>query len=60
MRTIQSCNPQSSEFLNSDIIQPLAEHYNLDAHLLFTECKLGQNTFKDKALKVCEKCVGMI
>ena len=51
MRAIQSCNPQSSEFLNSDIIQPLAEHYNLDAHLLFTECKLAQNTFKDKALE---------
>ena len=50
MRAIQSSNPQSSEFLNSDIIQPLADHYNLDANLLCTECKLGQHTFKDKAL----------
>ena len=50
MRAIQSCNPQSSEFLNYETIDPLADHYSLDVNLLQTECRLGQHIFKDKEL----------
>ena len=50
MRAIQSCNPQSSEFLNYETIHPLADHYSLDVNLLQTECRLGQHIFKDKEL----------
>ena len=51
MRAIQSCNPQSSEFLNYETIYPLTDHYSLNVNLLQTECRLGQHTFKDKELE---------
>ena len=48
MRAIQSCNPESSCFLETNTLIPLAEAYGLDKESLTMECILAKRTLVGK------------
>ena len=57
MKAIQSCSPQSVDFLNYDSLLPLARQYQMDVGLLKNECQLAKCTFKDKEIKTISECL---
>ena len=48
MRAIQSCNPESSSFLDPEKLLPFIDTYNLDKELLPDECALAKHTLVGK------------
>lgn len=54
MKAIQSCNPQSVDFLNYERLLPLASQY---VDLLKHECRLAKQTFKDKEIETISECL---
>ena len=51
MKAIQSCNPQSVDFLNYERLLPLAIQYGVDVNLLKNECQLAKHTFRDREIE---------
>ena len=50
MKALQSCNPNSSHFLEVSDITEMASFYSLNTDLS-NECTLAKSTLKDKALE---------
>ena len=51
MRTIQCCNPSSSQFLEIDCLHPLSESYScLNKDHVTTECILTKRTLQNKEM----------
>ena len=44
MKAIQACSPQSDNFLDVEMLEPLADNYNLDISLLIMEAALAKRT----------------
>ena len=44
MKAIQACSPQSDNFLDVEVLEPLADNYNLDISLLIMEAALAKRT----------------
>ena len=50
MDAIQACHPQSENFLNLSILQPLIDTYDLQVDALTVETTLAKQTLKGKDL----------
>ena len=51
MVAIQACSPNSSHFLESDQLLPLAEFYNVDTTSLPMECSLAKRTLTGDSIE---------
>ncbi len=47
MKSLQACQPSSSNFLKPILLNPLASLYKLSTDLLATECVLAKRTFQE-------------
>ena len=50
MRVIHACDPQSSQFLKPEQIQPLVDYYSLDSESVRMESRLSKQTLNKKKL----------
>lgn len=60
MQAIQSCSPQSPEFLNPEKLIPLTDTYNLDSKSLSIECVLAKRTLDKSVSSIYEVFVEVL